>query len=92
MQVFPSSLLLLCAHLVILGVLEEVILKHAKEDSRQKASQQQHRHARVDDREPVDLDGEGGQESGCYQGIKINCISRKCLPCVFSSEISSKSA
>ena len=40
---------------VISGVLDEVLLEDTHEDGGQEASQQQHRHTRVDDAEPVNL-------------------------------------
>ena len=40
---------------IIPCVLDKVLLEDAHEDGGQEARQQQHRHARVDDAEPVDL-------------------------------------
>ena len=41
--------------LIVPGVLDEVLFEDAHEDGGQEASQQQHRHTRVYDAEPVDL-------------------------------------
>ena len=41
--------------LVVPGVLDKVLFEDAHEDGGQETSQQQHRHTRVDDAEPVDL-------------------------------------
>ena len=40
---------------IILGVLDEVLFEDPHEDGGQEARQQQHRHTRVYDAEPVDL-------------------------------------
>ena len=40
---------------IIPAVLDEVLFEDAHEDGGQEAGQQQHRHTRVDDAEPVDL-------------------------------------
>ena len=40
---------------IVLGVLEKVLLEDAHENGGQEARQQQHRHTRVDDAEPVNL-------------------------------------
>ncbi len=41
--------------LVVARILDEVVLQHAHEDGGQETREQQHRHAAVDDGEPVDL-------------------------------------
>ncbi len=41
--------------IILARVLDEVVLQHAHQDGGQEARQQQHRHAAVDDAEPVDL-------------------------------------
>ena len=40
---------------IVTGVLNKVLFEDAHEDGGQEAGQQQHRHTRVDDAEPVDL-------------------------------------
>ena len=48
---------------VITGVLDEVLFEDAHEDGGQEASQQQHRHTRVDDAEPVNLHSRGRSDT-----------------------------
>ena len=60
---------------LIAGVLEEVVLQHPHEDGGQEAREQQHRHARVDDAEPVDLRCREAQGSG-LAGIEAGWLRR----------------
>ncbi len=47
--------------LIVLRILDEVVLQHPHEDGGQETGQQQHRHARVDDAEPMDLQAHAAQ-------------------------------
>ena len=61
--------------LVVAGELDEVVLQHPHEDGGEEASEKQHRHARVDDAEPVDLRCREAQGSG-LAGIEAGWLRR----------------
>ena len=58
--------------LIITGVFDKVLFEDAHEDGGQEAGQQQHRHTRVDDAEPVDLQGRQGSQM-CANIRMVSC-------------------